>query len=101
MDVYIHIYVYIQTHVYIVYALAHSCATMEMLSRTNMYVKIHRRGVRKVKGHLEMKLSRTKCIRNSEFHWKSNAFLSAKISRSICGVDLISFDDLLGRMHCQ
>lgn len=33
------------------------------IPRTNMYVKIHREGVRKVKAHLEMKLSRMKSIK--------------------------------------
>lgn len=47
------------------------------IPRTNMYVKIHREGVRKVKAHLEMKLSRMKSIKKYEFHWKLNAFLRA------------------------
>lgn len=50
---------------------------MEILPRTNMYVEIHRKGVRKDKAHLEMKLSRMESIRKSEFHWKLNAFSRA------------------------
>lgn len=37
------------------------------IPRTNMCVKIHREGVRKVKAHLEMKLSRMKSIKSMNF----------------------------------